>query len=294
MVIRSCLLALLALRATGMFAQPDSTRRLERGRSLFQTNCGACHGVHKEMTGPMLASITKKRSTEWLLPFIKDSQAVIVSGDEYALALFEAFNHQVMPAFPHLPDSAIRDILYYIETESTHPAEDVPEPRVNELGAGNVLRGKELFTYQCANCHSISKEDYGPALGSVTKRRSQTWLVSFIRNSQQVIRGGDAYATGLYDRFDKKEMVPMEFLGQDDIAAILEYIEFASSSSHAVAGANGRPLEVRAATRAAAQDYEWEDGGPSFKTAFIAVVLLAATLHGYLIIRLFRYLQKRS
>ena len=294
MIIRSCLLALLVLRATGMFAQADSTLRLERGRSLFQTNCGACHGVHKEMTGPMLASITKKRSTEWLLPFIKDSQAVIVSGDEYALALFEAFNHQVMPAFPHLPDSAVRDILYYVETESMHPAEVIPDPRINELRGGNVLRGKELFSYQCANCHSISKEDYGPALGSVTKRRSQAWLVAFIRNSQEVIRGGDAYAMGLFDRFDQKVMVPMEFLDRDDIGAILEYIEFASSSSHSVAGVNGRPLEMRPTTRATAQGYEWEEVGPSFKAAFIAVVLLAATLHAYLIIRLFRYLQNRS
>ena len=284
-------LSLLLFAAHALSAQ-DSIRSVEKGRSLFQTNCGACHSVHKEMTGPMLASVTKKRSREWLRAFIKDSQRVIVSGDPYALYLFRSFNHQLMPSFHELPDTLIAEILYYIERESVMPAEKIQNEPINQMASPEVLRGKELFSYQCENCHSISKEYYGPALGSVTKRLPGRWLIPFIRNSQKVIQGGDAYAVELFKAYDNKIMVPMEFLTQDEMLSILAYIDFSSASNHSVAGVNGRTSSVQP-SHVAMRNLpvnEQEEHQSYFKILFIVMAVLAASLHGFLIVRLFGYL----
>lgn len=290
------LLAFLLTAVHSILAQADSLEVLRNGRSLFQTNCGPCHSVHREMTGPMLASITKKRSNEWLHAFIKDSQAVIVSGDEYALHLFRAYNHQVMPSFRQIPDTLIGQILYYIERESVAPAGNIPDEAVNQVASPEILKGKELFSYQCANCHSIGKEDYGPALGSVGKRLPKRWLISFIRNSQAVIASGDPYARHVFNEYDRKIMVPMEFLTGEDIESILRYIDFTSASSHHVAGVNGRTLRGRPSTAAlAAMPAGREEGAQSFfKVLFIVMALIAGAIHGYLIARLFRYLNNEK
>jgi mono/diheme cytochrome c family protein len=288
------LLILLLLFVAGSAPAQDSLRSVEEGRSLFQTNCGSCHSVHKEMTGPMLASVTKKRSSEWLHAFIKNSQKVIVSGDAYALHLFLSYNQQVMPSFREMPDTLIAEILNYIEKESINPTEQIPDERVNQVASTNILRGKELFSYQCANCHSISKEDYGPALGSVTKRLPMRWLIPFIRNSQKVIQEGDAYARYVFNAYDNKIMVPMEFLKEDEISSILDYIDFTSASSHPVAGVNGRTVQAGSspAVTGLPADHE-EDEESSFKIIFIVMALLAAGIHGFLIVKLFGYLQGR-
>ncbi|HEY8936570.1 MAG TPA: c-type cytochrome, partial [Cyclobacteriaceae bacterium] len=76
----------------------DSIQAFNNGKKLFRTYCSSCHGIHHENIGPLLASITKKRSRQWVIQFIKNSQFVITGKDEYAKALYSAYNH-VMPSF---------------------------------------------------------------------------------------------------------------------------------------------------------------------------------------------------
>jgi mono/diheme cytochrome c family protein len=293
-VCRVALVAFLLAASQSLFGQTDSLKALRNGRSFFQTNCGACHSVHKEMTGPMLASITRKRSNTWLRAFIRDSQGVIVSGDDYALHLFRAYNHQVMPSFRQLSDTLIGQILYYIERESVSPSETLPDEPVNQIASPEILKGKELFSYQCANCHSISKEDYGPALGSVGKRLPTKWLIPFIRNSQAVIASGDAYANHVFNAFDRKVMVEMEFLTPEDVGSILHYIDFTAASSQHVAGVNGRNLQPQGSIASSVgSSAHYESGEQSFfKVLFIVMALIAGSIYGFLIARLFRYLNK--
>ena len=54
-------------------------------KSLFNTNCAACHKLDKRMTGPALAGITDHRSREWLQKWIRNSAGLIKSGDKDAL-----------------------------------------------------------------------------------------------------------------------------------------------------------------------------------------------------------------
>lgn len=286
---------LFVLLAGKGYAQEDSIRSYQVGRSLFATSCSPCHGVHREKTGPMLASITKKRTTEWLVDFIHNSQSVIASGDSYANFLFRQYNQQVMPAFRHLSEKEVSDILHYITAESVNPVEEFSYAEaVRESGSETVLKGRDIFDAQCASCHSIGKEGYGPALGSVSKRLPESWLISFIRNSQSVIRKGDPYATQLYHAFDNKTMVPMEFLSHSDVRAILAYIEFASASEHHIAGVNGRTAsrEPDHAALAAVSLYNVHPEQPAFMIFMIVITVMGAFIHGFLVVKLFKYLNK--
>jgi len=72
------------------------------GESLFKANCAACHKLDRKSTGPALRGVADKYDRDWLYEWIKDSQAMIKSGDPQAVKLFEEYNNSVMTAFPQL------------------------------------------------------------------------------------------------------------------------------------------------------------------------------------------------
>jgi mono/diheme cytochrome c family protein len=281
------------------FSQTDSMQRHNNGRETFRTYCSSCHSVHKEIIGPMLASIPKKRTKEWLTRFIRNSQQVIVSGDQYANFLYQQYKQNVMPAFK-LSDSQISEILFYIKNESQYPQEkktDLDEFVLTD-GTPNEIRGKQIFQNQCATCHFLSKENLsaGPALGSVSKRRPRTWLLPFIKNSQKVIHSGDPYAVNLFNSFDRRIMVSMDFLTDEDINAVLDYIEFASSSTHAERVFAGRQnLSKHNLQQPESKiNPEKKENQSLFKVLMIIASTFAAIIFSFLIVKLFQYLQRAN
>lgn len=92
------------------------------GEKLYKANCTSCHAINKKVIGPALAGITARRDEAWLIPWIKNSQAVIKAGDPYAVALYQEYNQSVMTAFPQLSDDDIRNMLAYIDEEATKGA----------------------------------------------------------------------------------------------------------------------------------------------------------------------------
>ena len=229
------LFIIISVKALGQ----DTMAMIRHGENLFHTNCSPCHGIGKEKTGPSLASIPKKRPKEWLHKFIHNSQEVIISGDAYANHLFEQYNRNVMPAFKKFSSDDINNILAYIEYRSHFPNKTDLYSKVKEETG---REGEVLFNNHCGTCHALNKEGYGPALASVTKRRSLNWLIPFIRNSQKVIHSGDPYANHLYQNFGKRIMVPFDFLEEKEIISILKYIELSSVSPTHIGGVNGKNL----------------------------------------------------
>lgn len=274
----------------------DSVTRFRAGRTLFQTNCAHCHGVHKEILGPMLGSILHKKSKAWIVSFIKDSQEIIASGDPYANALAERYNHAVMPDFSMLSNEHIENILFYIQHESMHQTEKivVDAQDYDVYMRPDILHGRQLFEAQCASCHSITKEGYGPALGSVTKRHPEKWLIDFIHNSQKIIKEGDPYANDLFKQFNNRIMVSMEFLKDEEIKDILRYIEFTSSSPSFMSGANGLkiPPQAHAGFDLPVPATSSTTEKRFFKILFIVIASAAAVIFAYVIVRFYFFLSR--
>lgn len=88
------------------------------GEKLFQQNCASCHKPDKDMTGPALKGARQRwidNSTEEnFYAWIRNSQAVIASGDAYAKSLFTQWN-SVMTA-QNLTNEQIDAIFVYVES----------------------------------------------------------------------------------------------------------------------------------------------------------------------------------
>ena len=87
------------------------------GESLFKGNCTVCHAINEVVIGPALRDVHERQSEEWIYAFIKNSQKVIKSGDEYAVKLYEQYNKTLMTSFD-FSDEELNAIVTYIKSES--------------------------------------------------------------------------------------------------------------------------------------------------------------------------------
>lgn len=101
---------------------PTSEEAISQGKSLFTNNCTVCHAINEVVVGPALRDVHERRDLPWLLGFIKNSQQVIQSGDDYAVNLYNEYNKTLMPAFA-FSDEEVTSILAYIKSESQAPVE---------------------------------------------------------------------------------------------------------------------------------------------------------------------------
>jgi len=100
-----------------------------KGKTLFNTNCAACHKLDKKMTGPALRNVEARLAEEegldraWLSAWIRNSSALIKAGDPYAVKIWNEYNQAAMNAFPQLTDQDISDILAYTAEPPPAPVE---------------------------------------------------------------------------------------------------------------------------------------------------------------------------
>lgn len=87
------------------------------GKKLYKKHCTQCHKINQKLVGPALAGINDKKSESWLIPWIKNSQKMIESGDEYAVKIFNEYNQTIMPPMP-INDKEVKSVLAYIEQET--------------------------------------------------------------------------------------------------------------------------------------------------------------------------------
>ncbi|EDM44280.1 cytochrome c, mono- and diheme variant [unidentified eubacterium SCB49] len=135
--------------STSVFAQEGDAAA---GKTLFNSNCAACHKLDKKATGPALRHVADKYDRDWLYSWIKDSQALIKSGDAKAIEVFEANNKAVMTSFPALSNADIDNILAYTSEEKPLPPAPAPGTGdgVSASGSGvsnNVILGALVFVF---------------------------------------------------------------------------------------------------------------------------------------------------
>lgn len=157
--------------AIGFFNHPIMA---QNGEALYKQNCAACHRIDKKrMVGPGLEGINQKRTEEWLISWIKNSQNLIKSGDADAVAIYEEYNKVMMTPFEHLTDAELKAILSYIPGEAAPAtagvAEQVPAepeqpivytPEEAELGK-LLFTGAKAFKnggQSCISCHNVTND----------------------------------------------------------------------------------------------------------------------------------------
>jgi mono/diheme cytochrome c family protein len=97
------------------------------------------------------------------------------------------------------------------------------------LSSQDIELGETLFEKNCTSCHYLGPEEkklIGPGLNDhIFEEHSEEWLISWIRNSFELIESGDKVAVALYEEYNKSVMTAFTHFSDDDIKNILAYIK---------------------------------------------------------------------
>lgn len=192
------LTALLSLARNGL-AQETA--------EYFRTRCTSCHTIGGgRLTGPDLKNVMQQaaasgKDREWLIRFMQDPQAMIQSGDAYALKLqHETPGNAVMPTQPDMTRQLAGSLLDLIEAESKLERSPFAGSPISlaPFTSEDVQLGHELFLGTrsltgvgppCISCHTVSGlatlggGRLGPDLTLVNERLGgpkglSTWLLA--------------------------------------------------------------------------------------------------------------------
>jgi cytochrome c2 len=104
------------LVASGKASVSSLAPYLNKGENLFYKNCAVCHSLgNNKITGPGLAGVMSRApGEEWLKKFIKNSDAMIKSGDPYAVKISQ-YDASAMTLFTSMSDEDINEIVSFIK-----------------------------------------------------------------------------------------------------------------------------------------------------------------------------------
>ncbi len=109
------LAVLFSLSGSQLHAQAEDAALYASGEKIFKGNCASCHKPDKDMVGPAIAGAKARWEGKGdIYAWVKNSQAVIKSGNAYAVELFEKWNKSIMT--PNgLSNEEIDAVLYYAD-----------------------------------------------------------------------------------------------------------------------------------------------------------------------------------
>ena len=106
-----------------IFTTSISAQDYDNGKQLFRNNCASCHNMEKKVVGPALKNVVKNQGEDWTKSWIKNNQALRDAGDKHANEIFKEYNGMAMPAYEHLGEDAIDDIVVYLAQYNDKKAE---------------------------------------------------------------------------------------------------------------------------------------------------------------------------
>lgn len=84
--------------------------------------------------------------------------------------------------------------------------------------------GATLYKQNCAACHKLDKRFIGPPLSGINEKRSEQWLLAFIKSSQTLVKSGDKDAVAIFEAYNGTIMNDFD-LSNTEIKTILNYIQ---------------------------------------------------------------------
>ncbi len=135
--------------------QTEDTEAVARGKSLFVSTCGFCHGP--DATGSRAPDLVRSAVT------LRDD-----NGNTLAPVIRNGRPDKGMPSFSTLKDDQIASIVAFLHHQSNaalHSAHVPGDYPVAKLLTGNAAAGKEYFDGAggCSGCHSAAGDLAGVA-----------------------------------------------------------------------------------------------------------------------------------
>lgn len=95
--------------------KPDSlTQMYTLGKRLYDNTCLQCHQTSNErMVGPGLKGVFERRSVDWVIRWIENSQKMIADGDPYAVKLYNEYGKTAMQSFGY-KGKDMQALLFYM------------------------------------------------------------------------------------------------------------------------------------------------------------------------------------
>ncbi len=133
----------------------ENADAVNRGRLLFQSNCGFCHG--NDATGSRAPDLVRSA-------ILSHDQ----NGDLVGPVIHNGRPDKGMPAFSNLQEDRISDIISFLHHQATaalHSARVPTDYPVAKLLTGSAAAGKAFFTGAggCSECHSVTGDLSGIA-----------------------------------------------------------------------------------------------------------------------------------
>ena len=94
----------------------------------------------------------------------------------------------------------------------------------NIVTAQSFEEGEKVFKQNCAACHKMDKKVVGPALQNVVADQGAEWVYEWVKNNQSLRESGDAHANEVYEEFNQGVMPAYEWLGEDGLMNVVEYL----------------------------------------------------------------------
>lgn len=153
------------------------------GKALFKANCASCHYANdKKSTGPGLKGVLNRIPTgDWKYKWVRNSQALIKSGDAYSNILNKQYNGSVMTLFPSLKNEEIDAILNYASSGGYEGDE------INPSRIGAIWNDKFQNT-------TISTKEFEERL-QVIFQKGEGWIIDlYVENMDKKLYECDSMA----------------------------------------------------------------------------------------------------
>ena len=119
------------LTSAGISPSQDKLKAsIERGKTVYENTCLACHQINGSGVPGMNPPLKK---TKWVVGDKKTLINVILKGLDQEIVVDDETYTNVMPAFANLSDQEIADVLTYIRNSFGNKASQVTEAEVKKL-----------------------------------------------------------------------------------------------------------------------------------------------------------------
>lgn len=110
-------------RITEVKLGPIDPKMAHEGNEIFETKCMACHKLDERYVGPPLRKVTERRTPEWIMNMILDSETM-VEKDDTVKCLLQVYMLK-MPN-QHVDEKDARNVLEHLRTVATQSPDAKP------------------------------------------------------------------------------------------------------------------------------------------------------------------------